>query len=77
MKGEILDNDLLEEVSDIIQIPKVRLKGMEVKDIIYHVKVLTIPINDLSVYEDENEIDTERSREILNYLNERINDPKQ
>jgi hypothetical protein len=76
MTGDSINNEMLTEVAEMIQIPKVKLRGMKVSDIVYHMNTLLIPINDLSVYENEDEVDTERSREIINYLNERINDLK-
>ena len=73
MKGSSLGNDVLEKVSDIIQIPRKKVMDMEINDLIFHIEVLTMPIKGLAMFEDENESDVASSIEMIEYLKEQLN----
>jgi hypothetical protein len=72
MRGNIFNNELLEEVVDIVQIPKSIIKEMRVEDIIYNIHTLIIPIDDISELNDCEIESNEKSREVLNLLEEQI-----
>lgn len=69
MTGSSLSDEMIENISDITGIERSKIVVMEIKDIKFYLSALTMRTNDLSVFEDETQIDTATGLEILESLN--------